>query len=97
MGSLKQIWQCDGKDVVTTKYTVYDYNVFLDDPYLYNNFKNHIEVWKTTTELGKWVAENAYGQLEIHKQFDIHSYTEHYLVRANLTAEQITYYELKFK
>ena len=111
MAQSKQTWQSDtatinkpkykigmdkdGNEVITTSYLVHtikmgdveDPDIFVAEP-----------IWKwQQTEAGKWIMENAIDRPSWHRHVDPVSYGHIYQIRADLTPEQITYYELKFK
>jgi len=49
------------------------------------------------TEAGKWVMKNSAPKASWHRHTDFHTYGYIYQIRAYLTPQQITYFELKFK
>jgi len=95
MGKLKRIWPSDNGDVITTEYIVHTFKVSdVDDPDIYAG--QPIYEWEHT-EAGKWVMNNAYDKPSWHRQIDYNMYGYQYQIRAQLTPEQITFFELKFK
>lgn len=95
MGKLKRIWPSDNGDVITTEYIVHTFKVSdVDDPDIYAG--QPIYEWEHT-EAGKWVMNNAYDKPSWHRQIDYNMYGYQYQIRAHLTPEQITFFELKFK
>jgi hypothetical protein len=96
MGKSKRIWQSeDGKDIITSNVVVYTFTMGdVDDPDLYAG--SSIYDWQQS-EAGKWVMENAIQKPSWHRNFDIYAYGYQYQIRADLTDEQITFFELKYK
>jgi len=95
MGKLKRIWPSDKGDIITTEVVVHTFNVSdVDDPDIYAG--QPIYDWQQT-EAGKWVMENAIQKPSWHRQLDYHTYGYKYQIRAELTPEQITFFELKYK
>ena len=96
MGKSKRIWQSkDGKDIITSTVVVHTFSVAdVDDPDIYAG--QPIHEWQQT-EAGKWVMENAIQKPSWHRQFDIYAYGYQYQIRADLTDEQITFFELKYR
>ena len=91
----KRIWPSDNGDVITTSYIVHRFNVSdVDDPDVYAG--QPIYEWQQT-EAGKWIMENAYDKPSWHRQMDYVMYGYKYIIKADLTPEQITFFELKFK
>ena len=85
----------DGKDIITSEVVVHTFSVGdSEDPDLYAG--EPIWNWQQT-EAGKWVMENAFEKPSWHRHVDHMSYSYKYQIRARLTPEQITYYDLKFK
>ena len=85
----------DGKDIITTEIVVHRFNVGdVDDPDIYAG--GPIWDWQES-EAGKWVMENAIEKPKWQRHVDIYNYGHQYQIRARLTPEQITYFELKFK
>jgi hypothetical protein len=85
----------DGKDIITTNYLVHvikmgdveDPDLFVAEP-----------IWKwQQTDAGKWVMDNAIDKPTWYRQVDHTTFGHIYQIKAELTPEQITYYELKFK
>lgn len=90
-----KIHQSSKGDVITSVYVVYEFKVSdVDDPDIYAG--QPIYEWQQT-DAGKWVMENAIQKPSWHKHFDINSYGYRYQIRADLTPEQITFFELKYK
>ena len=95
MGKLKRIWPSDNGDVITTEYIVHTFKVSdVDDPDIYAG--QPIYEWEHT-EAGKWVMNNAYDKPSWHRHIDYNMYGYQYQIRAQLTPEQLTFFELKFK
>jgi hypothetical protein len=85
----------DGKDIITTNYLVHTIKMGdVEDPDLF--VAEPIWKWQQT-EAGRWIMENAIDRPSWHRQVDHTTYGHLYLIKADLTPEQITYYELKFK
>ena len=90
----------------TTHYKVFDNQVYerrivhqfkmsdVEDPDMWAG--QYIYDWQQS-DAGKWVMENAMQKPSWHRQFDIYSYGYQYQIRADLTDEQVTFFELKFK
>ena len=66
------------------RFTVSD----VDDPDVYAG--QPIYDWEQT-EAGKWVMTNAYHKPSWHRQMDYSTYGYKYIIKADLTPEQITY------
>jgi hypothetical protein len=66
----------------------------VDDPDVYAG--QPIYDWEQS-EAGKWVMKNAYDKPSWHRQIDYTSYGYKYIIKADLTPEQITFFELKYK
>lgn len=91
----KQIWPSDSGDIITTSYIVHKFIVGdVDDPDIYAGTPIH--EWQQS-EAGKWVMKNAYDKPSWYRQMDYNTYGYQYQIRAELTPEQITFFELKFK
>lgn len=91
----KRIWPSDKGDIITSSYIVHEFRMSdVEDPDVYAG--QPIYEWQQS-EAGKWVMENAIQKPSWHKQFDIHSYGYQFQIRADLTPEQITFFELKYK
>jgi len=85
----------DGKDIVTTEIVVHSFSLGdVDDPDIYAG--EPIWNWQQS-ESGKWVMENAFEKPSWHRHIDPMTYGYKYQIRARLTPEQITFFELKFK
>jgi hypothetical protein len=85
----------DGKDIVTTEMVVHTFSVGdCEDPDLYAG--EPLWNWQQS-ESGKWVMENAFEKPSWHRHVDHMTYGYQYQIRARLTPEQITFFELKFK
>jgi hypothetical protein len=96
MGLSKRIWQSDdGTHIVTSSYVVHTFILSdVDDPDIYAA----APIWEwQQSEAGQWVMKNAYDKPSWHKQVDYMSYGYNYQIRAELTPEQITFFELKFR
>jgi hypothetical protein len=96
MDKLKRIWQFDdGKDIITSSYVVHTFSLSdVDDPDIYAG--GPIFDWERS-EAGQWVMKNAITKPTWYKQLDTMTYGYKFQIRADLTPEQITYFELKFK
>ena len=96
MDKLKQIWQSDrGKDIITSSYVVHTFLLSdVDDPDIYA--AGPIFDWERS-EAGQWVMKNAIAIPKWYKHLDMLTYGYKFQIRADLTPEQITYFELKFK
>ena len=95
MDKLKRIWQSNKVDVITSSYIVHKFSVSdAEDPDIYA--AGPIFDWERS-EAGSWVMENAYDKPSWHRHADISTYGYKYQIRADLTDEQITFFELKFK
>ena len=91
----KRIWPSDKGDIITSNYVVHQFMLSdVDDPDIYAG--QPIYEWQQT-EAGKWVMENAIQKPSWHRHLDISTYGYQYQIRADLTSEQITFFELKFK
>ena len=91
----KRIWQSDKIDVITSSYIVHEFFMGdVDDPDVYAG--QPIIDW-LDTEAGKWVKENAYDKPSWNRMHDYNLYGHKYQIRADLTPEQITFFELKYK
>jgi hypothetical protein len=66
----------------------------VDDPQVY--IGKPIYEWEQS-EAGKWVMANAYDKPSWHRQTDYSTYGYKYIIKADLTPEQITFFELKYK
>lgn len=95
MGKSKRIWPSDKGDIITSSHIVHEFSMAdVDDPDIYAG--EPIYKWQQT-DAGKWVMENAIQKPSWHRQADIYTYGYRYQIRADLTAEQVTFFELKFK
>jgi hypothetical protein len=96
MDKLKRIWQSDdGKDIITSSYIVHTFLLSdVDDPDVYA--AGPIFDWERS-EAGRWIMKNAIDKPTWYKQLDTMTYGYKFQIRADLTPEQITYFELKFK
>lgn len=91
----KRIWPSDKGDIITSSYIVHQFMLSdVDDPDLLAG--QPIYDWQQT-EAGKWVMENAYDKPTWYRHHDYNTYGYQYQIRADLTPEQITFFELKFK
>ena len=94
MDQLKQLWQSDS-EAETITYTVKKLNVGdVEDPDIIVG--QYIWEWQES-EAGKWVMENSRPLPSWHRNIDHVTYGYQYDIRAYLTPEQITYFELKYK
>jgi hypothetical protein len=85
----------DSRDIITTEIVVHTFSVGdSEDPDLYAG--ESLWNWQQS-ESGKWVMENAFEKPSWHRHNDHMSYSYKYQIRARLTPEQITFFELKFK
>ena len=85
----------DGNDIITTEIVVHSFSVSdVDDPDLYAG--HPIYEWQQT-EAGKWVMDHAFEKPSWHRHVDYNTYGYQYQIRAELTPEQITFFELKYK
>jgi hypothetical protein len=95
MGKSKRIWPSDKGDIITSTHIVHEFSLSdVDDPDLLA--AEPIWNWQQS-ESGKWVMENAIQKPSWHRNIDIHTYGYRYQIRADLTDEQVTFFELKFK
>jgi hypothetical protein len=91
----KRIWPSDKGDIITSTYIVHEFSVSdVDDSDIYAG--QPLYEWQQT-DAGKWVMENAIQKPSWHRQLDIHTYGYRYQIRADLTDEQVTFFELKYK
>jgi hypothetical protein len=91
----KRIWPSDKGDIITSTHIVHEFSLSdVDDPDLLA--AEPIWNWQQS-DSGKWVMENAYDKPSWYKQLDTMTYGYKFQIRADLTPEQITYFELKFK
>ena len=94
MDQLKQLWQSED-EAKTITYTVKTLNVGdVDDPDIYVG--QYIWEWQES-EAGKWIMDHSRPTPSWHRFTDHTSYGYRYHIKAYLTPEQITYYELKYK
>ena len=94
MDQLKHLWQSED-EAVTITYTVKKLRVGdVEDPDIYVG--QYIWEWQET-EAGKWVMENSRPLPSWHRSIDHMTYGYQYDIRAYLTPQQITYFELKYK
>jgi hypothetical protein len=95
MGKSKRIWPSDKGDIITTSYLVHTFTLSdVDDPDIYAAVP--ILDWERS-DAGKWVMNNAYDKPSWHRQMDYNTYGYRYQIRADLSPEQVTFFELKFK
>jgi hypothetical protein len=95
MGKSKRIWPSDKGDIITSTHIVHEFRLSdVDDPDIYA--AGPIFDWERS-EAGSWVMKNAYDKPSWHRHADINTYGYKYQIRADLTDEQITFFELKFK
>lgn len=95
MGKLKRIWPSDNGDIITSEYIVHEFKLSdVDDPDIYA--AGPIFDWERS-DAGKWVMKNAIQKPSWHRHMDYNIYGYQYQIRADLTDEQITFFELKFK
>lgn len=95
MVKLKQTWPSNNVDIITTNYIVHNFIVGdVDDPDIYAG--QPIYDWQQS-DAGKWVMANAYDKPSWHRCIDYNMYGYQYQIKAKLTPEQITFFELKFK
>jgi hypothetical protein len=95
MGKSKRIWPSDKGDIITSTHIVHEFSLSdVEDPDLLA--AEPIWNWQQS-ESGKWVMENAIQKPSWHRNIDIHTYGYRYQIRADLTDEQVTFFELKFK
>jgi hypothetical protein len=91
----KRIWPSDKGDIITSTHIVHEFSLSdVDDPDLLA--AEPIWNWQQS-DSGKWVMENAIQKPSWHRHIDMHTYGYRYQIRADLTAEQVTFFELKFK
>jgi hypothetical protein len=84
-----------GEHVVTVTHVVHTIKMSdCDDPDLL--VAEPIYNWQQT-DMGKWVMENSLPKASWHRHADFNTYGYIYQIRAYLTPQQITYFELKFK
>jgi len=85
----------NGNEFITTRYLVHTIKMGdVEDPDLF--VAEPIWKWQQT-EAGKWIMENAMEKPSWYRQVDYTTFGHTYQIIADLTPEQITYYELKFK
>ena len=95
MDKSKRIWPSDKGDIITSTHIVHEFRLGdVDDPDIYA--AGPIFDWERS-EAGSWVMKNAYDKPSWHRHADINTYGYKYQIRADLTDEQITFFELKFK
>jgi hypothetical protein len=95
MSKSKRIWPSDKGDIITSTHIVHEFSLSdVEDPDLLA--AEPIWNWQQS-ESGKWVMENAIQKPSWHRNIDIHTYGYRYQIRADLTDEQVTFFELKFK
>lgn len=96
MGKSKRIWQSkDGKDIITRNVVVHTFRLSdVDDPDIYA--AGPIFDWERS-DAGQWVMKNAIQEPSWHRHVDYMTYGYQYQIRADLTDEQITFFELKYK
>ena len=95
MGKSKRIWPSNKGDVITSSYIVHKFSVSdAEDPDIYA--AGPMFEWERSEE-GRWVMANAYDKPSWHRMIDYNTYGYRYQIRADLTDEQITFFELKFK
>ena len=107
MALSKQTWQSEdkpkyqvsisdtGEHTVTVTHVVHTIQMSdCDDPDLL--VAEPIYNWQQT-DAGKWVMENSAPKASWHRHTDFHTYGYIYQIRAYLTPQQITFFELKFK
>jgi len=92
----KRIWPSkDGKDIITTNVMVHSFRLSdVDDPDIYA--AGPIFDWERS-DAGQWVMKNAIQEPSWHRHVDHMTYGYQYQIRADLTDEQITFFELKYK
>ena len=91
----KRIWPSDKGDIVTTNYLVHSFTMGdVDDPDIYAG--QPIYDWEHS-DAGKWVVANALDKPSWARQRNHLTYGYQYQIRAYLSPEQITFFELKFK
>ena len=85
----------DGRDIITTEIVVHTFSVGdSEDPDLYAA----APIWEwERSEAGTWIMANAIEKPSWHRIISYDTYSYKYQIRARLTPEQTTYYELKFK
>ena len=94
MDQLKHLWQSEDK-AVTITYIVKKLKVGdVEDPDLHVG--QYIWEWQES-DAGKWIMENSRPLPSWHRSIDHMTYGYQYEIRAYLTPEQITYFELKYK
>ena len=95
MDKLKRLWRSDNGDVIGVKTVVHSFRLSdVSDPDIYA--AQPLREWEVS-EAGKWVMANALEAPTWHRNHDINTYGYQYQVRAYLTPENITYFQLKFK
>jgi hypothetical protein len=95
MALSKRIWPSDRGDIITTSYIVHRFYVSdAEDPDIYA--AGPMFDWERS-EAGGWIMANAYDKPSWHRQRDYNSYGYKYIIKADLTPEQITFFELKYK
>lgn len=94
MAQLKQIWQSETKeDRISVTHLVHTIRLYyVDDPDIV--VAEPIWEWQQT-EAGKWVMENSCPKASWHRITENYGFLYH--IRAYLTPQQITFFELKFK
>jgi hypothetical protein len=91
----KRIWPSDDGDIIILEHIVHEFKLSdVDDPDIYA--AGPIFDWERS-EPGQWVMKNAITKPTWYKQLDTMTYGYKYQIRADLTPEQITFFELKYK
>lgn len=95
MALSKRIWPSDKGEIITTSYIVHRFSVSdAEDPDIYA--AGPMFDWERS-EAGQWIMANAYDKPSWHRQMDYSTYGYKYVIKADLTPEQITFFELKYK
>ena len=95
MDKSKRIWPSDKGDIITSTHIVHKFRLSdVDDPDIHAG--QPIYEWQQT-DAGKWVMENAIQKPSWHRHLDYNTYGYQYIIKADLTDEQITFFELKYK
>jgi len=85
----------DGKDTIVTTHIVHTFRVSdSDDPDIYA--AQGFCAWENSDQ-GQWIMNNAFETPSWHRHLDNNTYGYLYQIRALLTPEQITFFELKYK
>lgn len=91
----KKILVIDGQERITQTVIVHRFSVGdVEDPVLYAAFP--IREWETS-EVGKWVIEHTVEPLNWHRHHNMYSYGYDFIITAQLTDEDYTFFKLKYE